>query len=365
MTLPRATQPFVDFASLLREHGFAVSPDQTIDWIAAIGMLGPNSIDDIYRAARALFAITPDRLADFNALFELFFHDRTIAAAVSGDDDDDIEAHEPSGGEAQIELAAEELEAGPEASTDERLTQRNVESLDDAALTRFSNEAAHALPRRRTYRRQSARRGDSLDMRKTLREAVRRDGEVLYLPQRRRRQQQRRILLLVDVSGSMTQNSSALMRFAHALANVAERFECFTLGTRLTRVTAALKLKDQTAALQRVSELVADYDGGTRIGDAMQALLAVPRYAGYARGATVLVLSDGLERDDPAIMIDAVRRLSRTAWRLVWLSPLAGSEGYQPETAALASVLPWLDRLDDASSVEAICSSVLRLARAA
>ena len=149
--------------------------------------------------------------------------------------------------------------------------------------------------------------GDAFDLRRTLREAVRNDGEVMRLPRLKRRLRQRRVLLLIDVSGSMKERTEAHLRFAHALAHAVERIEVFTFGTRLTRVTRALRLKNRDAgAGARPRRIVSDWDGGTRIGDALQAFLAVPRFAGYARGALVLILSDGLERGDPAAMRDAV-----------------------------------------------------------
>ena len=138
----------------------------------------------------------------------------------------------------------------------------------------------------------------------------------------------------------MKARTEAHLRFAHALVRAADRIEVFTIGTRLTRVTRALQLKNREQALATASGLVSDWDGGTRIGDALQAFLAVPRFAGAARGAVVLILSDGLERGDPKAMTDAVKRLAARAWHLSWMTPLAADPGYRPETAALKSILP-------------------------
>ena len=154
-----------------------------------------------------------------------------------------------------------------------------------------------------------ARRGDYFDTRRTLREAVRNDGDVMQLRRLKRRLRQRRILLLIDVSGSMKERTEAHLRIAHALAHAVERIEVFTFGTRLTRVTRAMRLRNREQALAATSAIVSDWDGGTRIGDALRAFLAVPRFAGYSRGAAVLILSDGLERGDPSAMREAVTRL--------------------------------------------------------
>lgn len=200
-------------------------------------------------------------------------------------------------------------------------------------------------------------------MRRALREAVRRDGEVLRLPVLERTKRRRRVLLLIDVSGSMKDHTDASLRFAHALAQATDRLEAFTLGTRLTRVTRALRRRNRDRALAQASALVADWDGGTRLGDALQAFLSVPRFAGFARGAMIVVLSDGLERGDHGAMTDAVAKLSRLSWGILWLSPLAGAGDYAAETSALRSVLPFIDRLGDGSSAQRVCAEVLGFER--
>ena len=163
----------------------------------------------------------------------------------------------------------------------------------------------------------------------------------------------------------MKQHTEAYLRFAHALARAADRIEIFTMGTRLTRVSRALRHRRREQALGLAATLVADWDGGTRLGDALAAFLAVPRFAAFARGALVVVLSDGLERGDPATLLEAVQRLSRLAWRLVWLSPLAGDAGYEPQTEGLRAILPFLHRLGDASRTDRLCAEVLDIARRA
>lgn len=362
--LPAPIQPFVDFPAILRAHGFAVSPDQTIDYIAAIGLLGPRDMGDIHRAGLSMLAIQPERLEDYDALFRTFFLGHTVSAPVSGEDEEEVEVHDPQGQQSEIEVDEDENEAGAEAVTGEHLSHRLFATLPhDDTLTAFLRLAPKRLPRRLSYRRTASRRGNRLDMRKTLREAVRRDGEVFSLPQTRRKTRQRRIVLLIDVSGSMQDRTTDLMQFAHALAQVSDRFEVFTFGTRLTRITPALRLSDREQALNRVGGIVADFDGGTRIGDALTAFLSVPRFAGFTRGAVVLVLSDGLERGDPAEMIAAVQRLSRLAWRLDWLTPLSDAADYLPQTEALTAVLPWLTSLSGAASTAAITHHVLNLTR--
>jgi uncharacterized protein with von Willebrand factor type A (vWA) domain len=161
----------------------------------------------------------------------------------------------------------------------------------------------------------------------------------------------------------MKERTQTHLAFAHALARSAETAEIFTIGTRLTRVTRALRLRKREQALAAASRLVADWDGGTRIGDALATFLVVPRFAALARGAALIVLSDGLERGDPTAMGDAVARLSRLAWRTIWLTPLAADPRFEPRTAGLVAARPFLDALGDGGSLDTICAHVLDLAR--
>jgi len=323
--LPQGVKPFVDFPTLLRGQGFAIAPEQVMSFVEAVGLLGPKSMDDIYQAARALLGPQPERLDEFDALFRAFFFGQTLQAPAHSDDEDD-ELRIQDDGDSVIEPEVGDLqESGGQATPTELLNIRDFAEADEATmLRRFRRAAPAALPKRRAYRRTAARRGDHWNMAKTLREAVRRDGEVLVLPKMRRKLKQRRILLLIDVSGSMKTATDGALRLAHSLGRAADQLEVFTAGTRLTRITSAIRRRQRDQALAHASGLVADWDGGTRIGDALQAFLAVPRFAGFARGALVVVLSDGLERGDHEAMTSATQKLSRLAWRLEWLSPDAG-----------------------------------------
>jgi len=365
VNLPRAVRPFVAFAGLLRLNGFAVAPEQTTAFLEAVGLLGPKSIADIRRAAHATLAPPPERRAAFDALFDAHFLGELEEGEAPGEPDDEtVRVQEDRGGGAEPLLSDEVNEAGQEATGAEALSVRRFGAESDTELLRrFARAAPARLPRRPGYRRMRARRGDYFDTRRTLREAVRHDGDVMTLRRLKRRLRQRRILLLIDVSGSMKERTETHLRIAHALAHAVERIEVFTFGTRLTRLTRALRLKNREQALGVAADLVADWDGGTRIGDALAAFLAVPRFAGYARGALVLVLSDGLERGDPAQMIRAVGHLAARAWRIDWLTPLAAAADYRPETAALRAVLPLLDSVANGATTERLCRHVLDLSR--
>lgn len=364
--LPDACRPFVGFATLLRDQGFLVAPEQTLAFLEAVALLGPRHMTDIRRAAVATLAPPRERIGEFDALFRLHF----LGGARAGEppegapEDEPLRVEEEAGGEEEVALEVVGEARGREASPAEaRGLRRFAGRPAGRTLDRFRRLAPRRLPRRRSAGLVRARRGPVLDLARSLRRAAPLEGELVALAWRRPRLRQRRILLLIDVSGSMKERTEAHLRFAHALARVASRLEVLTFGTRLTRVTPALRLKDAGRALDRAARTVRDWDGGTRIGEALQALLRVPKLLGFARGALVLVVSDGLERGDPAAMERAVARLARLGHALVWLSPLAATPGYVPETAAMRAVLPHLDALLPAGSTEALCRQVLDLAR--
>jgi hypothetical protein len=362
LQLPRAARVFVSFAALLRANDFAVAPEQTTAFLAAIELLGPRGLEEIRRAGLATLAPPPERRATYNRLFDIHFVGSEAIDQPGAEDDEVVRLQEEGRGEDEALLADEANESGLAAARAEALVERRfAPNTTSDALRRLSREAPARLPRRRGHRRTRARRGPWADLRRTLRDSVRNDGEVLRLGRLKRRARPRKVLLLIDVSGSMKGRTEDNMKLAHALLQAAPNVEVFTFGTRLTRVTRALRLKRREQALFAAAHLVSDWDGGTRIGDALQAFLAVPRFGSYARGAAVIVVSDGLERGDPSALRDAVAKLSRRAWRLSWLTPLATGAGFKPQTEALIAIRRFVDDLVDGGSSIAIVSHLLNL----
>jgi len=354
--LPHAAAPFLDFTTRLRNAGFAIAPDQSTLFLEAVGLLGPRSMRDIHRAARATLAPPPDRFAEFDALFRAVFLGQTLAAVTDGDDVDEVEAFDQRDGDDEILEAEDVNESGQIASGAEVLTRRRFPARSpEAALAHLARHGARSLPRRRTLRRQRDRHGDRWDLRRMLSEAARNDGEFLAIRSRKRKARQRRSVLLIDVSGSMKEQTASSLDFAHTLCQISDHLEVFTLGTRLTRVSRSLSHRDRSRALVATETLVADWDGGTRLGDALLAFLDVPRFAGFTRSALVLVLSDGLERGDSSALTAAVRRLSRLAWHLAWLTPLAADPEYAPKTEALTQLMPFLDDFAEGSDTDSLC----------
>lgn len=361
---PRALDPFLAFPQALRAAGIPASPEQTTSFLAAVGLLGPRGITDIRRAAHAVFGPGPDRREAFDAVFDLVFMGRSLAAPAEGTPEDMPQARDAEGFDLMPE-ADEEEPSGADATAAERLFQRRFETGDeDAMLRAFARALPRSLPRRRA-RRMITGKGRLPDARRAFRHMMRRDGEITRLPTRRRRMRQRRVLFLIDVSGSMKSGTEGALKLAHALVQGGERVEAFTLGTRLTRVTRALRHRERTQALALASGLVADWDGGTRLGEALAVFLSVPRFASFARGALVIVISDGLERGGPEALVSAMIRLRGLAWSVLWLSPLAADPAYRPETDAMRAILPLPDRLGDGSEPPAIAREILGFAKGA
>ncbi len=360
MSLPAEASHLAAFARLVRTAGFAVAPEQVVTFLDAVRMLGPRSMDDIREAALATLAPGPDRRAEFDALFRAWFWGEAVTVS-AGDSDDETRVKDDRGAQDHQPLPSERINGGELTSGAERLASREFQTAE-AELSGFARRLLHALPTRRSFRMVGSKRGRP-DLRRSLRAIVASDGDIPRTPLRQRSNVQRRILLLIDISGSMKMHTEAHLHLAHAVVRTAERAEVFTLGTRLTRVTAALRSADRDLALARVSETVDDWDGGTRIGPTLLALLSVPRFAAFARGASIIILSDGLERGGHADMEQAFRRLKARASRLSLLTPLAADPRFRPRTAALAAILPHLDDLADGSGIGPVTDFMLSLAR--
>jgi uncharacterized protein with von Willebrand factor type A (vWA) domain len=362
LQLPRAARAFVSFVALLRANGFAVAPEQTTAFLDAIALLGPRRLEDISRAGLVTLAAPPERRAAYDMLFRIHFLGGEEIPGTEGEDEEVVRLQEEGSGDEEPLLADEVNESGEMAVRAEALAERRFgRGGPSDALRRLAREAPTRLPRRRGHRRMRARRGPWADLRRTLRESARNDGEVMRLGRLKRRPRARKMLLLIDVSGSMKARSEDNLRLAHALMQAAPNVEVFTFGTRLTRLTRALRLKRREQALAAAAHLVSDWDGGTRIGDALQAFLAVPRFGGYARGAAVVILSDGLERGDLSNLREAVAKLSRRAWRLSWLTPLAVGAGFVPQTEALIAIRGFVDDMASGGSCAAVVAHLLSL----
>ena len=276
----------------------------------------------------------PEQIRVYDAVFAEYFAgprpERAsdgVQVTVSGAVTEDVEV----GLASELELLREKSFA-----------QCSEEELD--ALAALMARSPVVPPLRRTRRVEPARRG-APDLRRTLRRSLRTGGDPVERAWRRRRVRPRRLVLLVDVSASMAEYTRALLLYAHAAVRADRRCEVFCFGTRLTRLTPALLSAEPDEALERAAALALDRDAGTRIGEALKSFLDEYGHRGLARGALVVICSDGLEVGDPALLRDQAERLGRLAWRVVWLNPLKGDPAYEPLTRGMRAALPHVDVL--------------------
>ncbi|TJV71321.1 MAG: VWA domain-containing protein [Mesorhizobium sp.] len=358
-----AAAPFLGFARLLRSHAFPIAPEQTTSFMRAVTLLGPRSMNDIREAALATLAPSPDRRGEFEAHFRSYFYG-DAKPSIEGEEDDETRVKDDHGAREEERQTIRQEKGGELSSALEQLSSRDFQR-DADGLGPFRRKLASSLPERRSFRTARTRSRGTLDLRRSLSEIVSADGDI-PVPQLRRRQAvSRKLLLLIDVSGSMKLHTADYLKLAHAAVQGADRAEVFTFGTRLTRITSALRMRDREQALARAAALVDDWDGGTRMGPALLAFLSVPRFSAFARGACVVILSDCLERGSHAELEIAMRRFSARAFRLSLATPLAGDARFRPATVALQAILPVLDDLVDGSSLGSLTDFVLSLARPA
>jgi uncharacterized protein with von Willebrand factor type A (vWA) domain len=332
----------------LHDQGLRVPVPKQRVFLQAIEAVGPRDAAHLYWLGAATLTTSREDLEVYSPTFERWFGE--VAARPVHDQefpDDEAPAPRGEGDEAPL-TAALGGEAGLEASPSERegrLAFGLAGEQDRAVLSLLRRELPGAVPTVRSRRRRPGRRGPWIDVARVCRDSRRSHGEIMTLRRRNRPRRHRRVLLLIDVSGSMKQHSADYLRFAHAVAGRLDRVEVFTFGTRLTRVTGPLRARDVDAAVGSLGDVVLDAEGGTRIGASFQEFLGNARYVTMARGALVIVLSDGLERGDCRPMQAAVRRLSLLSHRLLWWSPLACDPTYRPVTRGMSAVLDSVDAL--------------------
>jgi uncharacterized protein with von Willebrand factor type A (vWA) domain len=319
------TAALTAFGRALRSAGVPAGPGRIAMFCRAAALLSPH---DLYWAGRATLVARRDHIPVYDRVFRAFF-----GAAVA-----------PPARPARRPAVVVEEEVAL-ASPVEVLRRKDFASCSAEELAQLAALMAGlrlAVPTRRTRRLVPARAGTP-DLRRTLRSSFRAGGEPLERRFRTRRRRPRRLLLVLDVSGSMADYSRGLLVFAHAALRADRRWEAFCFGTRLTRVTRALAASLPDEALERAAAEVFDWSGGTRIGECLKQLLDEHGHRGLARGAVVVVCSDGLEVGDPELLRGQMARLSRLAHRVIWLNPLKGSDAYEPLARGMHAALPYID----------------------
>lgn len=334
------------FARTLRHAGVPATPDRVQAMITALDNLDVASPQDMYWAGRLTLCGDPADIARYDAAFAAYFGrlpivhpPRTVTRLRTVPVDADEDEGTGEGSDAHLT---------GRASRQEVLRHQDVATLSAAERDEVRRLLALLAPRvggRRTRRYGPARAGP-VDLERTVRRMLRQGGEPTRLARRARRRKPRRLVVLADVSGSMEPYADAVLRFAHAAVRAAPfNAEVFTLGTRLTRITRELRARDPDAALRAAAAAIPDWSGGTRLGDELKAFLDGWGQRGVARGAVVVLCSDGWERGDPALLGAQVQRLARLAHSVIWVNPHRGKPGFAPITGGMVAALPHVDHL--------------------
>lgn len=347
------------FVHSLRAGGLVVPVSMSLRFRQALELLGLGSGEDVYWAGRATLVSRPEDIAMFDAMFLAFFHndgagfkvrfeDEAESASMAIDNDDAVNEDTSTGDDDAIALRY---------SAAEVLGQKDFADFTTAELHeahRVMSRMRMEPARRSSRRRVGSSNGDRNDLRRTLRAALRTAGEPLQLATTSRSEKTRRLVLLLDVSGSMEAYARLLVRFAHAAVVGRGQVEVFALGTRLTRLTRQLGSHDVDEAVSAAAQSVVDWSGGTRLGEAIGRFNDDWGIRGMARGAIVVVLSDGWDRGEPERMAIEMERLQRTAHRVVWVNPLKASPGYEPIARGMAAAMPFIDTFLEGHSLDSL-----------
>jgi uncharacterized protein len=373
LDLPRMATAFT---RRLHDAGLPMTSERAACFAQALALVRPVSRTRLYWTARAVLISDRTQVKAFDAVFFHVFGSRelqtepdpahveitrtaepspaTESPGEQGVGGVDFSTASSSGGDAS---ASREVPVPMAASDEEVLRGKRFDALapeELAQLYRLMGRLEVATPRRRTRRSERDRRGKRMDMRRTLRGSMRTAGDPIRLARRRRRVVRRRMVMLCDISGSMEPYARAYLQFLTCAAGSGPNAETFVFATRLTRLTRALRSRSPERAIQRAAAAAPDWSSGTRIGDALKAFNDRHGRRGMARGAVVVILSDGWERGEPALVAREMERLSRLAYRIVWVNPRAAASGFSPRTGGMAAALPHCDALVSGHNMEAL-----------
>ncbi len=352
------------FCRVLRAAGLRLPPTSTINFVRSLGLVGAESRSAVYWAGRATLVHRPEDLELFDRVFAAFWEQETwetmtaesvpedviIALDLDDDDSDDDSDDDDSDDDEGPDGDVQEVRfSSIEVLTDKDFAECTDEEIVE--LNRLMSAMRFTTHQRRSRRLTATRaRNGRPDLRRTVRWALRHQGE----PVRRAFQEQstrpRRLVFVLDVSGSMEAYARALIRFSHAAISARSRVEVFALGTRLTRLTRHLTSRDPDRAMHEALPKVKDWAGGTRLGDGIAEFNSEWAVRGMGRGAVVVVLSDGWDRGDPELLGSEMQRLHRVTHELIWVNPLKATPGYAPLAAGMAASLPHVDRFVEGHS---------------
>ncbi|MBV8914743.1 MAG: VWA domain-containing protein [Acetobacteraceae bacterium] len=373
------------FARLLRRAGLPVG---AADSVAASRALSLVDIGDRRQAQAALRAVMVHRHEHqdvFDHAFSLFWRDPTAslqaAALALMSNKAPPEQKKPSPGQRRVAEAMAtprerpasdekppELDAAMTVSEREQLQTMDFEQMSAAQIDNAKQEIRRLrlpLDLRRTRRLRPDSQGPRVDMARTLRQSLRRGGEITDLARSRRVTRPPPLVVICDISGSMARYAQILLHFLHAVVNDRDRVRVFLFGTRLSNITRQLKNKDPEVAFQMVSHAVPDWSGGTRIGEALREFNQRWAKRVLGQGAVVLLVTDGLDRDGAAGLAENMDRLHRSCRRLIWLNPLLRWEGFQPKSQGIRAMLPHVDEFRTVHNLDSLRSLIDLLSRPA
>jgi uncharacterized protein len=343
----------VTFGRVLREAGLEIGPGRVSDALAALDAVDLARQEDVYFALRQTLVARREELDLFDRAFSAWFlrapvlppvRTRTAAdvvtrvAETAADRLRAEEADEREDGDDPLELGA----SGQELLRDKDFAELTGDEL--RVVRELIRRIARTRPQRSSRRRTADPRGDRLDLRRMIRRSLRTGGDPVERPFRARKDVPRKLVVLCDVSGSMDSYARALLLFLHAAVGAGRGVEAFAFGTRLSRLTPDLATRDPDAALERCTEAVVDWGSGTRIGASLREFNEVYGRRALSRGAIVLIVSDGWEREDPELVGREMAKLARAAYAVVWVNPLKGNPQYQPLAGGMRAALPYVDR---------------------
>lgn len=344
----------VDFGEELRRAGLPLGSGDLLAYCGAMASLNPGDLLDLYWAGRATLVTRRDHIPVYDRVFRSFFLDgggevpeplklALKTSTIENQSVIEVPATEPG----RLGKDEEEAKLGLMASDIELWRHKSFDACTDdelAALRRIMVRTRVIPPRRRTRRTNPTSSGSRPDLRRTVRTTLRTHGEPSELFWRQRRLKMRPLVLILDVSGSMADYSRNLLQFAYSTRRAASRVEVFCFGTRLTRITRSLEKRRPDDALDDAARSVFDWEGGTRIGHAIDTFVREWGRRGMSRGAIVVICSDGLDRGDPALLAGAMERLSRLSHKVVWMNPHKGNDtDFQPTTLGMMVASPFID----------------------
>ncbi|CAB5052065.1 unannotated protein [freshwater metagenome] len=355
----------VAFARVLRGAGVSVPISRVLGFAEGIEVIGIEDRDAVYWTGRATLLHRPEDNQTYDRAFKVFWEWRgssmdlvvelpTIDIQLAVDSDDEEGGDGPPPEEDESDTPTIHLRfSATEILREKDFALYSQDELREAQ-TLMSDLRLVGTPRRSRRLVSSRRRGARPDLRRTVRAALRAGGEPIDRAWREPGEKLRRLVLLLDVSGSMEPYARALVRFVHAAVAGRQKVEAFTLGTRLTRVTRELNSRDPDRAMQQAANRVADWSGGTRLGEGFRQFNDEWGVRGMARGAIIVVLSDGWDRGEPEVLAAQMERLHRVAYKVVWVNPLKVTPGYAPLARGMAAALPYVDDFVEGHSVDAL-----------